>query len=898
MPVSNYNAINIYQTKGMVSTDNSKFQLVTFTDISICEGAKSFLHDYKDRVKTIEPDQLKQRSMQEEIVEHGAPVLMDYSIFSLLWQDDTFRFEDLPAVVLFLTEEEIEYLQGQKLPDNLSFIHLPIGKAALELSLYHSLNKAGSLKKSNLEEERYRSLFYKSSQAMMLLDPKSHKIVEVNKSTEELFDLPTSKLINAGLETLHPDKTESINQELTRVTKGNHAFLNLKYQRGEDVRDLEYFVSSVKVEQRKWLYINVQDITEREKADQMFYQQHEMLRSTLESIDDLFFTLNKDGDFIDYYQPSGSSHLALSSDVFVGKNIYDVGFPLDVAKKYIQTIEQVIDEDKSEQIDYYLEAFGSRLWYSAKISPRKNAFGVAEGVTVLCRDITRQKRTEETLKRARDFYLTLLADFPSMIWKTNTSKRADYFNKTWLDFTGNKLEEELKTDWVEKLHIADVSNFLATLLNAYLKKEPFQIEHRLKHKSGEYRWVINAGRPFYNLEGQFAGFIGSCYDITERRQAEELLNLQKSAMESALEGIIIIEDDDERYPVTYANKELTNITGISGDEIPGMDFLDVIGCPLSPETRSSIIYALKNKKSFKGEIECHNGKQQKSWRLLYMAPVQDEKSSVNHFVAVLSDITEAKEVENALRDNNRQLKKTNEELDRFVYSTSHELRSPLMSVLGLLNLMESEPDNGDRSNYLQMIRDTISRLDKIIHDIIDYSRNSRMDVIYENIDFEGFIQKSITNHAYFDQFEKVKFDVDVKNGVPFFSDKKRIEIIFNNFISNCLRFHNYEQIEPYVRIKVKTSPVNVLITISDNGTGIHEKHIHKIYEMFYRGTEKSTGSGIGLYIVKEIIDKLKGNIQIQSDPGKGTTFIIDIPNYPGNEPRLFSLNSVEDQNYL
>jgi len=860
---------------------------------------KEFLLENKDQVTVADKKSLSDKKFLRNIINNSGPWLVDYKNFKEISKNGGSKyFEEIPSILLLLNEEETANLMDEEYPENVTFLHMPLKPQVLKASLRQS-QIFGSKRKHKIEEETlYKSLFLKSSLPKLIFESSDFKIIDANKSAADLYGVPVNELIGQGLEIIHPQELKSIHEQILLALNGQNIFLNLKYRKNDEkTLDLEYFVSRIDVGNQRLISFSIHDITEKEKANQLFYQQHEMLRSTLESIDDLFFTLNRDGDFVEYYQPSDSTHFSLSSDVFIGKNIYDVGFPLDVAKKYIQTIEKVIEEDKSEQIDYYLEAFGSRLWYSAKISPRKNAHGISDGVTVLCRDITRQKKNEEALKRARDFYLTLLGDFPSMIWKTNTSRRPDYFNKTWLDFTGNDLEKELKTDWVEKLHIADVSNFLSTLLNAYMKKEPFHLEHRLRHSSGEYRWVINAGRPFFNLDGQFAGFIGSCYDITERRNAEETLNLQKSAMESALEGILIVEDDNKNYPVIYANRESANITGYKEDEIPGKDFLSVIGNPADEKTLEEIIYALKNKTSFRGEIECSNGSERNLWRLLYLAPVRDEKSSVNHFVAVLSDITETKKVENSLRLNNRQLQKTNEELDRFVYSTSHELRSPLMSVLGLINLMETDENPDEQKQYLNMIRDTVSRLDKIIHDIIDYSRNSRMDVVYENIDFEGFIEQSINNHAYMDNFEKVRFEVEVKNEIAFFSDKKRIEIIFNNFISNCIRFHNYNQENPKVKIKVKTSPVNALITITDNGTGIHEKHLPKLYEMFYRATENSTGSGIGLYIVKEIIDKLNGKIRVQSKLNEGTTFVIDLPNLSDKEPRLFLLNSFEVENY-
>jgi PAS domain S-box-containing protein len=817
-----------------------------------------------------------------------ASLVLDHDTFSLIWPGDkTIDLSLYDNIFITLDENQIKKFQNSKIPANISFLPASYNGSLLFFYIENELRKSKERKVLKKDKAAYKSLFENSPKPVLCFNPENGYIHTANKAAEGIFQVSLSELIGSDFFNYYSDKKDVIKESLKELisSAGKPAKLKLTLN-GEQLRELEYVFNVVEIENEKFASAYIEDVAGKERSDELFYQQHEILRNTLESIDDLLFTLDKKGNFTGYFQPDSGTQVSLPGDVFVGKNIKDVGFPDFVAKKYIETITRVISEDKTEQLDYYIEAFGSKLWYNARIAPRKSVFGIPEGVTVLCRDVTRQKRGEETIKRARDFYLTLLTDFPTMIWKTNASKQADYFNKTWLDFTGNDLENEMQKDWVEKLHMKDVSGFLSTLLKAYKEKTTFQSEHRLKHKSGEYRWVFNVGSPFYNLDGHFAGFIGSCYDITERRKAEEMLNLQKSAMESALEGILIIDAEVETYPVIYSNSELAKITGRSRESIVGMDFMKVIGEPLNNQVILEIESALKTKKSFKGEINCTNGDKEESWRLLYMSPVNDKLNGISHFVAVLSDITESKVVENILREKNSELQKTNAELDRFVYSTSHELRSPLMSVLGLLNLLESEQEDSvdkqntsEQGNYLKMIRDAISRLDKIIHDIIDYSRNSRLEVVYENIDFQSSIEFAIQNNQHIHGMEKIKFIIDVNNKVPFFSDKKRIEIIFNNVISNCIKFHNLDQENPFVEIKIKTSPVNALITLNDNGSGIADKHIPRLYDMFYRGSEKGAGSGIGLYIVKEIIDRLKGNIRVHSALNKGTCFNIDLPNY-------------------
>jgi PAS domain S-box-containing protein len=725
----------------------------------------------------------------------------------------------------------------------------------------------------------YKMLFRKGPFIQFLISAKTGAIVDVSQAATVLYGRTVDEMTGNCFFQLHPDPQGVLREKiLNSGDDGASQFVMKLAWDDRQIKDLEFVAERMDLGGGPLIYISVQDVTKSLQAGELLHQQHEMLRSTLSSIDDLFFTMNKHGEFTEYYQPGNTNQLSLSSDLFIGKSIRDVGFPEEVAEKYLQAIDRVLETGRTEQIEYYLDAFGSRLWYHAKVTPRRNSLNIADGVTVLCRDVTRQKKTEETLIRARDFYLTLFNDFPSLIWKTNASKKADYFNKTWLEFTGRSLEDEIATGWMEKIHFDDAPRFLSVLSEAYHQKKPFQLEHRLLDKNGNYRWVINVGRPFNNLDGQFAGFIGSSYDITERRNSEDMLRIQRSALESALEGMLIIDAQHNGNPVIYANKELSKITGIDLSQINGMNFLDVIGAPMTASITASIQDAISKEQNFKGEFFCVNGQGKESWRTLLIAPVRDRRGSVAHFVVVLADITESKISEKILMEKNRELEKTNSELDSFVYSTSHELRSPLMSVLGLINLLEMESENPEQVRYVQMMKESINKLDQILHDIIDYSQNSRFEVDSEQMFFQPAVERIINNLRYMPGAEKIKFDVQVDDIQPFFSDSRRVEIILNNFISNAIKFHNTAKEVPTIQVKVVTQAEKAFITVKDNGSGISEAHMPRIYDMFFRGTEKSNGSGIGLYIVKEIVEKLQGDIRVQSTEGQGTEFIVELPN--------------------
>ncbi|MFY0626612.1 MAG: GHKL domain-containing protein [Reichenbachiella sp.] len=226
---------------------------------------------------------------------------------------------------------------------------------------------------------------------------------------------------------------------------------------------------------------------------------------------------------------------------------------------------------------------------------------------------------------------------------------------------------------------------------------------------------------------------------------------------------------------------------------------------------------------------------------------------------------------------NIELKKVNAELDRFVYSASHELRSPLSSILGLINVAKGDPST-DKTEYFDYIEKSVKRLDLFIHDIIDHSRNSRQKLQLDEIDLSTMINEVIKDISYMDHFDEINYKVISDENMYFRHDEKRLKIVLSNLITNAFKHHAPEEKDnPFVNISMKFIDSSLVIEIEDNGPGIDKKHQEKIYEMFYRATTRTDGTGLGLYIVAEIVETMKGKIKMQSESGVGTKFTLTLP---------------------
>ncbi|MEP6735476.1 MAG: MASE1 domain-containing protein [Chryseolinea sp.] len=240
------------------------------------------------------------------------------------------------------------------------------------------------------------------------------------------------------------------------------------------------------------------------------------------------------------------------------------------------------------------------------------------------------------------------------------------------------------------------------------------------------------------------------------------------------------------------------------------------------------------------------------------------------------EITTRKDAEARIYRTNQELSKRNTELDHFVYSVSHDLRAPIASVLGLINLAKKDPETDMKDMYLDMIHNSTMQQDDFIKEILDQSRNSRLDVKRDEINFESLIEETFSQLRYVAHSgQVVQKVVEVNQHGPFYSDKWRLKVILNNIISNSIRYRNGR--DPVIEVSVTINNNHATLSIRDNGKGIGKDHLPNIYKMFYRGTDDGAGSGLGLYIVKETVDKLNGHIHINSVLGTGTTVTFDIP---------------------
>lgn len=388
-------------------------------------------------------------------------------------------------------------------------------------------------------------------------------------------------------------------------------------------------------------------------------------------------------------------------------------------------------------------------------------------------------------------------------------------------------------------------------------------------------------------------------DSTDRKKTENALKASeknyRKIIDMSQEGIWLV---DENQKTNFINKKMGEILEYTAEEMIGKEilfFMDQEGKKMALDLNRSKVKGQSNQKQYK--FISKSGKE--IWANViknrFINPLGIDQGSMT----IVTDITEKKNNKEKLEQLNKELafqnhekeiraaelittntelQKANTELDRFVYSVSHDLRSPLTSILGLVSFIEEESLEAETLEHITMIKKSINRLDEFIKNILYYSRNNRASLDIVQISLQKEATEIVNSLSSIKEAEGIHFEIDIKEHQPFYSDRLRLITLLENLISNAVKYHKTNQSGNYIKIIGHTTLEKLTLSISDNGIGIAPEHHNKIFDMFFRISGNKNGSGIGLYIVKDTVQILQGAIQVYSKLGKGSTFDITLKN--------------------
>jgi PAS domain S-box-containing protein len=434
--------------------------------------------------------------------------------------------------------------------------------------------------------------------------------------------------------------------------------------------------------------------------------------------------------------------------------------------------------------------------------------------------------------------------------------------------------------YLQLVHAEDRERVEKHILKALTSKSSVQFEERIVRPDGSVRHLRSWGAVLLGSDGNPTKMHGACLDITDSKRVLETLSWSEQRFKSLVANISdVITLLDIQGKILYQSASIKNVLGYDEEELVGRSVWEFV----HPDDLEHVADIFKESVRIEGySVLIEFRFKSKSGRYIQMEAQGNNQlanPAIKGVVVNSRDITERKAAEEELRAKNVQLEKTNEEIDRFVYSTSHDLRAPLLSVLGLIEMCEDfYPENEDLHALYGMMKTSIQRSDAIIKSIIDYSRNARLEVAPELLNLQEMAEGFIENIKYMEQAKGILFMVEGKAPVDFYSDRTRVFTIINNLLTNAVKYQRPESMEKKVCFEFFVEEETATIRVRDNGEGIPNEKFDSIFNMFYRLSNQSVGSGLGLYICKEMVQRLGGSIHVESKVQEGTTFTITLPN--------------------
>ena len=411
-----------------------------------------------------------------------------------------------------------------------------------------------------------------------------------------------------------------------------------------------------------------------------------------------------------------------------------------------------------------------------------------------------------------------------------------------------------------------------------LAGEPQSIfEESIRRKNGKVEFFTATINPWYTEENKIGGVILIADNVTEQKEKEvKLLQSSVELKEAKKMGKLFSWEVDLTKGVFQW--ETNDRASTSNDADAGLS-LDVVFENIDEEYHAdfnlAIENALKDNSTF-SIIHPYTIDGTKYW-FHNRGRVEFDGDDTHKVLGTAQDITDQIDAEQAYKKQNIELKKTNRELDQFVYKTAHDLRAPLTNLIGLIGLMRAEDNKELLNSYFDLQEKSIEKLDKFIKQITTHTKNARLEVLAQEINIKSLINDVLKEHYFVENSDKISKIVNVPKDFIFTSDLERLRGILNNLISNAIKFCDLKKDNPNIEITVSAINSKIHICVKDNGVGIATDQKAKVFDMFHRAHKSADGSGLGLYIVKESLNRLNGQVILNSNEGEFTQIDLFLP---------------------
>ncbi len=514
---------------------------------------------------------------------------------------------------------------------------------------------------------------------------------------------------------------------------------------------------------------------------------------------------------------------------------------------------------------------GGHFWSRIKGQPIFDAQGNVKQYFAMLEDISLKKRYDESLEIEKNKYQNIIANMNLGLLEVDLNDVITLSNNSFSEISGYSSGELIGKKAAELLMPTESQQIMDSKNEMRSKGVTDSYEIKVVDKKGKKRSWLISGAPNYDLNGNIIGSIGIHLDITDQKAQEEQLLMLSLIAEKNINSVVITDKDG---CIEWVNTSFLEMSGFSMEEIikkkPG-HLLQ--GVETNPETVAYIKDRIQKGLPFNCEIINYSKSGEKYWVNIQGQALYNKNNKIVKFFAIEENITKKKEYEQQREFLLDSLAKSNKELEDYAAIVSHDLKSPLRSIHSLISWIKEDNDkefNDQTLQYLRMMENKVEKMDHLIEGILTYSKIDKANIALENVNTNEIIQ-NIINIIHIPPH----ISVAIKTGLPVIkADRFRVQQLFQNIISNAVNY--IDKPVGIVEIACQSLPKQYLFSIKDNGPGIAKDNQEKIFKIFQSLSSSDKSTGLGLSIVKKIIDLYQGEIWIESEIGQGTTFFIKL----------------------
>lgn len=546
----------------------------------------------------------------------------------------------------------------------------------------------------------------------------------------------------------------------------------------------------------------------------------------------------------------------------------------DDRDRVLATMRSAIAECVNDRCDHRLIcADGRIIWlYMGVHYDRRD--GVLRGISV---NINPNKRSEIACQQLADEYRTLAHSMPQIVWTARPDGTVDFVNKKLAEYLGKTAEEASKMTWTECLHPDDLPSTMALWMRSVITGEPFQDEHRIQGRDGEYRWFLVRGAATRGDDGRVCKWFGTCTDVDEAKRLEQRLRLSEQRFRTLVLGASqVIWTLSATGGVVEEQPSWEAFTGQTREEYMGYGWLKAV----HPDDRERAYRKWEADREAGKRCECDYRLRRADgtyiWMTAFAIPSYDEETGkVHEWVGMTMDVTAVKDAELDLRDARRQAEAETRAREELMAIISHDLKNPLHAVVMNIGLLRQGANLPKKECFERLERGTAA-LNRLLNDLVDFSgvRCGQLRVKLGRLSLARLVEEAVENY----QAEAAEGKICLTWSVPeveLRGDGGRLNQLLSNLISNALKFTpSGGRIEIGADVKSEV----ITLRVRDTGKGIPPDLLPHIFDRYWQAPATADGGrGLGLYICKGIAEAHGGRIRVESEVGKGTTFTLSLP---------------------